>query len=242
MPFVRILSPDIVKIIVEENNRKLEKWVNDFKTIGIRPDIYLWENSPVTFPGIRRHVGKEAAEMRADRKRAYGEHSLLFDDNSYPKELWSFVLRERKADKNGPENYSLAHILDHKDYKSRHTNEIIGFEKTEEKNLYAGLYTSCVNTVWVPNSLLKPTDHKGNLRRLLIQTIHKYYSSICAILPHGKSLNLDKIDDIWHIDNFPKPIVVGDVAFVKEFIEFRNSIIENRIRELQRKSVLTLTI
>ncbi len=234
MPHIKILSPEIVKVIVEENNNKHNKWVNDFKKIGIRADIYLWENSPITFPGIRRHVGKnEEMEVKKNRKRARGNDSLLLDDNSFPKEIWSFVLRGRKVGKHGPSNYSLAHIVDHKDYKSRHTDEIMGFEKSIEKNLYAGLHTSCTNTVYIPNNLLKPTDHNGMIRRLLIQVINRYYNPICSTLPHNKSFKLDNIEDKWHIDRFPEPAIVGNNSLAKEFIEYRNNFIEERIRELQ---------
>jgi hypothetical protein len=233
MPHIKILSPDIVKLVVEDNNNQFKKWKKKFNNIGVRTDIYLWENSPITFPGIRRHVGKdEEMDVKKNRKSAKGVDSILLDDNSFPKELWSFVLRGRKADKYGPTNFSLAHVVDHKDYKSRHAEEINGFEKSKEKNLYSGLHTSCANTVWVPNNLLKPTDHKGNLRKLLIQLVHKYYDSVCTILPHGKTLNLENIANEWHIDRFPKPTIVGNIDNTKDFITYRNKIMKERIDTL----------
>ncbi|MDD2981896.1 MAG: hypothetical protein PHQ74_00775 [Crocinitomicaceae bacterium] len=234
MPHIKILSPDVVKLIVAENNNKLTQWTNDFKEIGIRADIYLWQDSPITFPGIRRHAGNlEISAVKKNRNNAKGNDSILLDDNSFPKELWSFILRGRKADKNGPANYSLAHIIDHKDYRSRHIEEIKDFEKTKEKNLYAGLHTSCANTVWLPNNLMKPTDHKGNIRQLLIQVVNKYYSPICTILPHEKSLNLDNIEDKWQIDRFPEPTIVGSIDKAEKFIEYRNNLIEERIKKIK---------
>ncbi|HEX7413322.1 MAG TPA: hypothetical protein VF411_04690 [Bacteroidia bacterium] len=233
LPHIKVLSPEIVKVIVEENNNKLAEWTNEFNNIGIRADIYLWKNSPITFPGIRRHVGKdEEMTVKKSRTNARANDALLLDDNSFPKELWSYVLRGRKADKNGPSNYSLAHILDHKDYKSKNEYELKGF-KTSGENLYAGLYSSCANTIWVPNNLLKPTDHKGNLRKLLIQIIDKYYNSVCTILPHDSSLDLENIEDEWKLDNFPKPEIVGNIDKAKDFIAYRNKIIDDRIKELK---------
>jgi len=231
LPHIKILSPDIVKLIVEDNNKNLSNWTAMFQNIGIRPDIYLWENSPVTFPGIRRHAGsKEITSFNDSPKKAKGNNALVLDDNAYPKELWSYVIRNSKYDRTNPPNYSLAHIVDHKDYKTRNNDELKGFEKTEDKNLFAGLYTSCVNTVWVPNSLLKPTDHKGKLRKLLIQIIDKYYGSICTVLPHKLSFNLDNIEENWQLENFPKPTIVGNVDNIANFIQFRNDIIEEKIK------------
>jgi hypothetical protein len=231
LPYIRILSPEIITIIVNDNNRNLRRWTSAFTRLGIRPDIYLWKDSPVTFPGVRRYSGqKEIALFKRDRKTARGENALVLDDNSFPKHLWSFALRNYEFSTPGPTNYSLAHLLDHKDYKSKNVEELVGYEKSDEKHLFAGLYTSCTNTIWVPNQLLKPTDHNGKLRLLLRQIIHKYYSSVCTALPPKYSLNLDKIDKPWHLDNFPEPTLVGNLENARNFLEYRNEKIDQLIK------------
>lgn len=233
-PFIKIISPDIVKLLVEDNNKQLEKWRNSFTELNINPDIYLWENSPVAFPGIRRHVGnKEIKKFKGGSLKV--KDSLALDDNSYPKEIWSYIFRNRKADKKGPTDYSLAHIIDHKDYKSRKEDEIDNLILKAKKNSFAALYTSVVNTIFVPNNFLKPTDHKGNLRMLLIQIIHEYYSPICTPLPYGCSYNLSKVEASWKLSNFPKPDIVGDVDSMDEFLKYRNGVVEDKINQFRSK-------
>jgi hypothetical protein len=231
LPYIKILSPEIVKVIVDSNNKNRNRWTCEFEKLGIRPDIYLWENSPVTFPGIRRHSGiKEVASFGSTAKTIRGDNALVLDDNSYPKELWSFALRNCKYDKTNPPNFSLAHIVDHKDYKTRSNEELKDFKQSEQKHLFAGLYTSCANTVWIPNLLLKPTDSKGKLRLLMIQIVAKYYSSVCNILPYNLSFNLDNIEDEWRIENFPEPTLVGNVANATNFMQYRNNLIDDTIK------------
>ena len=231
LPHIKILDPEIVRLVAKENNKYLDRWTEALNQLGIKADIYLWRNSPVTFPGIRRHSGtKEVSDFGKNPKTAKGDNALAIDDNSFPKELWSFALRNCKYDKTNPPNFSLAHILDHKDYKSRNGEELIGFQKTDDKHLFAGLFTSRANTIWVPNNLLKPTDHKGNLRLLLIQIINKYYSSVCNVLPHNLSFNLTNIHNDWELENFTEPTIVGNIEFAKNFLSYRNNIICERLR------------
>lgn len=100
IPYIKIISPAIVEKIVEDNNRNLEAWKEGFEQIGVRSDIYLWPDTPVTFPGIRRHVGAtETSLFRSGPKVSIGENALYLDDNSYPKEIWSFALRNKMFSK-----------------------------------------------------------------------------------------------------------------------------------------------
>ena len=231
LPYIKILSPEIVKLIVDNNNSNRKKWTEQFINLGIKPDIYLWDDSPVTFPGVRRHSGnKEIGGFKRNSKTAKGKNALLLDDNSFPKQIWAFSLKNyRYVDKRNPANYSLAHISDHKDYKSRNADELMGFQKTKIENSFAGLYTSCINTIWVPNLLEKPTDHNSKIRQLLIQIIIKNYSSFCKILPYNLSFKLDHIEDQWRIDRFPSPTIVGNIDYAKNFIEYRNKFMNDKI-------------
>lgn len=223
---VKILCPEIVQCVVANNNKHLQQWRDAFERLNIRPDIYLWENSPVTFPGIRRHSGKQEAQEFGKNTSVSGVNGLVLDDNAYPKEIWSFVLRGCKYDRTNPKGFSLAHIVDHKDYRSKNKSELIGFHTSEEKHLYAGLYTSCANTIWTPNTLLKPTDHEGNLRLLLLQMIHKYYGTCCCLLPHGADFNFGLLEEKWKIENFPQPTTVGDIKMMDLFFDYRNEVLK----------------
>lgn len=234
LPYVKILAPEIVALIVEDNNKNLIDWKAQFDGLGIQADFYLWQDSPVAFPGIRRHVGSgETSVFRSGPKLSKAENALLLDDNTYPKQLWSFALRGKRFGMRNPAHYSLAHILDHKDYNNRNTDELVGFETSEIKNLFAGLYTSCVNSVYVPTAFLKPTDHNSKIRKLLIQIVEKYYGKVCKPLPHNLSFNLAAIEEHWQLEKFPQPTVVGNVAAVRNFLSYRNSIINDRIKQHQ---------
>ncbi len=233
IPHIKILDPSIVAMIAEENNKHLASWSEKFNLLGIRADIYLWENSPVTFPGVRRHVGsQETNAFRSNPKQSRGENALYLDDNTFPKQIWSFALRNKPHGMKNPENYSLAHILDHKDYNSRNVAELKGFEKTENKNLFAGLYTSCANIIYIPTTFIKPTDHNSRIRQLLIQIVDKYYSGVCNLLPHNMTFNLDTISDEWKLDNFPLPSVVSNPKNISNFLAYRNKVIDVRIDSL----------
>jgi len=236
LPYIKILAPEIVAIIVEDNNKNFSAWTEQLVSLGIRADIYLWKNSPVVFPGIRRHVGsEETSDFRKNQKFSRGENALCLDDNSYPKEIWSFALQNKRYGMKNPANYSLAHILDHKDFNTRNIDELIGFEKSEDKNLFAGLYTSCVNSVYIPTTFLKPTDHNSKIRKLLIQIVEKYYGSVCNALPHNLSFNFSAIEEQWRLDSFPQPTVVGKTDYIQKFIAYRNSVIAERIKNYSKK-------
>lgn len=237
LPFVKLLSPDIVAAVVADNNRNRDLWSEQFAEVGISLDSYLWDDAPVTFPGVRRHVGgKEVVDFRTRGKLATGENALCLDDNSYPKQVWSFALRNAPFPMNNPPGYSLAHILDHKDFATRNADELLGHLPSAEKNRYAGLYTSCVNAVYVPTNFIKPTDHNSRIRLLLMQIVDRYYSSVCKPLPENLSLNLENISKEWRLDNFPKPQVVGNLAYVQAFLDFRNMKINELVKS--RREVL----
>jgi hypothetical protein len=152
-------------------------------------------------------------------------------------------LRNKKTDKTNPPNYALAHVVDHKDYKPRHDEELLGYKKSTDKNLFAGLYTSCVNTIWTPTLLMKPTDHRGPLRRLIIQMIDHYYRDVCVILPHGLTFNLENISSEWQLDRFSPPKEVGNIDYARNFIAHRNALIDDLIRKhLDAKRLLSHSV
>ena len=223
LPHLKLLSPKVVELIVKDNAKHSERWSDSLLALGIQPDIYLWDGSPVTFPGIKRHAGqKEIHAFRNKLKLESNINSLKLDDNNYPKELWSFALRNRKTNKTNPPGHSLAHIIDHKDYNSRNGEELLGFSTSEKKNLLAGLYTSSVNTLWIPNVFLKPTDHSSKIRSLLIQLVDVHYSDICEPLPHGLKFNPEIAGNGWNLNDFPRPAIKGDVQHIQSFLAYRS--------------------
>lgn len=233
IPYIRLLSPEIVSLVVEDNNKKREKWSKSFTQCGVNPDIYLWSNNPVCFPGIRRHSGsKEISAFKIAPGQTSGVNSILIDDNSYPKEIWSFILRGDKFSKSGPDGFSLAHILDHKDYHSRNPQELKGIMPTGEQHLFSGFFTSAVNTMWVPKDLLKPTDHNIKLRMLLIQLIDKFFSRSCKILPFNLEFNFDEIKGPWNIKYFSEtPQFIGEIKYIQDFLNYREEIIEKALEK-----------
>lgn len=226
LPYVKFVSPEIVAFIVENNEKNKQKWKMGLEKKNINPDIYLWEKSPCVFPGVRRHSG--ADETNKYRKKDFTNipNATRLDDNGYPKELWSWVLRDRKRyDRTNPIGFHLAHIFDHKDYKSKNPSELNG-SKVEGELLFSGLYTSATNTCFVPSVFLKPTDHNLKLRRLLQEVQMNLYSSVCNVLPYNWNLN-NELKDGWNVNEFEKPEIVGDINLVGSFLEYR----ENKIEE-----------
>jgi hypothetical protein len=86
----------------------------------------------------------------------------------------------------GPDGYSLAHIADHKLYKNRTQQEfdIIG----EGLKTLPGLFTSIINTVYMPIGLIRPTDFSFSLRNLIQRRASEIYGSFCNLLPPHLSI------------------------------------------------------
>lgn len=223
LKYTKFISPDIIELIVKDNNSKINYFTEILEKNRVNPEIYLWENSSVAFPGIRRHSGqKEISKFKKNRK-VKGKKSILLDDNQYPKMLWSFLMIGDKFSVNkAPKNYSLAHLIDHKDYRNRRNLDIKEYKQLKSKELfYSGLFTSAVNTIYINNSLMKPTDFNNILRKALLKIIDYLYSDICEILPFRNKLNIDK--EITIDVNFKKLNLVGNKSNVSEFIKFRDS-------------------
>ncbi len=56
-------------------------------------------------------------------------------------------------------------------------------ETSEDVRPLFGLYTCPSNTVYIPLSLIKPTDFVGTIRALLIRRAQQLYGEFCNILP-----------------------------------------------------------
>jgi len=229
--YIKFLNPDIIREIVNDNNWHQAKWAEQLENRGISPKIYLWENSPCAFPGIRRYAGsKEIAYFRkhTQLKNSEIKDAVKLDDNDYPKQIWSHIFRKNKFQKYGPKHYALAHLADHKDFNNRLFKEFDVQISTEQHKLF-GLFTCPTNTAYIPTSLLRPTDFSPAIRRLLIGKANDLYSGFCNILPPWINLN-QKSNDPWDHTCFQWSEPVGNVENIKLFLEFRRETMESILK------------
>lgn len=231
-PLVKFLHPNIISAVVEDNIRNSIKWSSKLDQLGIEPRIYLWEDSPCAFPGVRRYAGsEEIAQFRGKSTTSnfVPPNCLSLDDNDYPKHLWAFVFTGKPFRKKGPSGFQLAHLADHKEHNNRWQEEF-ATEAAGEPPLLFGLYTSAANTAYVPSNFLKPTDFAGTLRVLLLQKAYQLYGSACRLAPPPL---IEKIGEntAWHPDNFKWDEPVGTMEYIADFLEYRH----RRIDELINK-------
>ncbi len=227
MPFVRFLHPDIIEAIAVDNEVRRESWCEQLKECGIAPDIYLWESSPCAFPGVRRHVGrKEIAQFKAKENGEQPKYALRLDDNDFPKQIWSFVFRGKQFQNFGPSGYSLAHLIDHKEYKNRCEEEFSCSREEGIPERLFGLYTSAANATYVPSNFLKPTDFNGTIRMLLQRKIFDLYGAVCNPVP-PMMVSKDSPSVEWEVSQFDWAEPVGTLSYVEVFLEYRAEIIDD---------------
>jgi len=219
--YIRFLNPDIIKVITEDNMEHYDEWRNLLSTNKVNPDLYLWELSPCCFPGVRRYAGsKERSNFRKQKSKI--PDALKLDDNDFPKEIWSFIFTGKEFRKLGPKDYSLAHLFDHKEYKNRMRDELeFHVENNHPEPPYFGLYTCPTNTVFIPISLLKPTDFNVTLRRLLFQKAESLYKDCCNILPPFIKIPKPENEE-WNIERFQWGECVGTLDNISVFLDYRN--------------------
>jgi len=230
--YIRFLNPIIIEKITKDNMKHYEEWRDYLIYKKINPELYLWDLSPCCFPGIRRYAGsKEIAYFRRQTEMKKHEilNALKLDDNDFPKQIWSFTFRGKKFGKFGPDDYSLAHLFDHKNSKNRMEEELVFPEDQKFKEAYFGLYTSPSNTVYIPNSLLKPTDFNLSLRGLLFQKAESLYKNYCNILP--QHIKIPKTEDEkWNINKFQWGDCVGSLDNINLFLTYRNNYMEKLLK------------
>jgi hypothetical protein len=229
-PFVRFLSADVVRAVVEDNEQYREEWTEALQARQIDSAAYLWARSSCAFPGVRRYAGSR--EIAAHRGHAQLEetqtvNALALDDNDYPKQIWSFVFRGAQFSKFGPSGYALAHLADHKEHGNRYKTdfEVTAAEKSTPPLF--GLYTCLSNTVYTPLSLIKPTDFVGTIRSLLIRRAQQLYGEVCQILPPFLRVP-GELSAEWNVNGFKWAEPVGSTQHIQSFLAFRR----DRMREL----------
>ncbi len=230
-PFVRFLSPEIVAAVTSDNHRRSAEWQDRLRELDIDPDIYLWHGSPCAFPGIRRYAGSH--EIAWYRKRIGTDEytppdALDLDDNDYPKHLWAFVFTGRPFRKQGPQDYRLAHLADHKDHNNRWREQFdVELGATSEPPLLYGLYTSPANSVYLPRNFLTPTDFSKSLRQLILHRAYLLYGSVCRIAPPPLVAKEVQGNSVWNPEMFEWSEPVGNIHNVPRFLEWRNAEIDN---------------
>ena len=216
------LRPDIIKFLVEDNERHREEWCIQLKERGVEPTLYLWENSSCAFPGVRRHAGSGEIAIHKGQKKAEERprNALALDDNSYPKQIWSFIFQGKKFGNKGPPGYSLTHLADHKDYKNRASDEFVSADLEKLKSTSFGLYTSPTNTVYLPNGLMRPTDFSNQLRNLVLRKAQALYQNFCKLWPSHYSLKEESTSE-WSLDSFDWREPVGTRDHIQSFLDYR---------------------
>lgn len=223
--YMKFLHPNIVETIAEDNAKHMSEWSEQLEECGISPMEYLWDGSPCCFPGIRRHSG--TIEINAFRNKDLDfNNAIALDDNSYPKQLWSYVFRDTVFSMRGPNGYQLAHLVDHKDVNNRLNSEL---ESESGKHIEAipGLFTSAANAAYVPLDFLRPTDFESDLRGLLQRKAAELYSDICEPLPPGMHV-AKNLNEKWAIKMFDWAEPVGTLEYMRDFLRYR----ENKMKEL----------
>ncbi|MDQ6756988.1 MAG: hypothetical protein M3004_08630 [Bacteroidota bacterium] len=224
--YAKFLNPDIIEAITNDNNKNRINWISALKEKNINPNMYLWEESPCAFPGVRRYAGsREVASYRGHTTIESNEilNALKLDDNDCPKHIWSFILRGKPFQKKGPDGYSLAHIIDHKEHNNRIASEFQVEGDLSHKVF--GLYTCPSNSIFVPISLLKPTDHSIKLRQLFLMKAYSLYNKQCNLFPDWMKLKSVE-DNKWNIENFEWADLFGSTENVSSFLEFRYNYLE----------------
>lgn len=216
--YVRFLHPGIVEALVRDNMAHLSEWSDLLMKCSVDPALYLWEGSPCSFPGVRRHSGTK--EINAFRNRTLDfDNAIALDDNSYPKQIWSYAFRGAGFANYGPEDYQLAHLVDHKDAYGRLTEELI-IDNDESIVAIPGLFTCTTNTAYVPTDFLKPTDFEGNLRNLLQRKAIELYSGVSSPLPPGMRVAQSR-EPGWDIADFEWAEPVGTLDHMEDFLRYR---------------------
>ena len=226
IPYVRFLNPDIIAAIVHDNELRREEWSKALDIRGIKSEAYLWERGACAFPGVRRYAGSEEIA----RYRGHGKNeditlcqALRLDDNDCPKQIWSFTFRFKPFQKQGPKGYALAHLADHKSHGNRFGLDFDVAEERDESDLF-GLYSCPTNTVFIPTSMIKPTDFGGPLRNLLMRRAEQLYGKHCQLLPDWLHVRPSQ-SPAWEIEEFKWGEPVGGTEGVQAFLEYRRKML-----------------
>lgn len=234
-PFIQFIHPSVVEQVVG-NNSRISHLVEQMATQGIQIDRYFWDRSPCLFPGIRRFKGQSDDKYKRKvippaERSSY--RAVYIDDNSYPKELWSYVCRGSKFQKKNPDGYEFAHFFIHKaDSEIDIHLELLGADKYDSE--ISGFFTSCAGSAYIPKSLARVTDLNLKARKLIQQKCKEIYGDICNVLPPG--VELKRETDDWKTSDFQWAQFTGENAKdrVQDFLRFRETELERLVLALAK--------
>jgi hypothetical protein len=228
VPYLKLLNPNVIRKL-EKANREIMNWFEEYLSeFGINPKSYIWEGCVTAFPGIRRANGKTDDQFK--RKQLPVElrekkQAIYIDDNSYAKHIWAFLYTNSHFSNNGPSNYELAHIFEHKAV-DRLAKEIDYTGEEYNFDVISGFFTMSAGTVYLPRTFVKVSDHNNYVRNLFQRKIIDLYKNDCNILPPG--VEIRRIEDAWELDDFSWPQTQHETENIDMFLEFR----KNRIRDI----------
>lgn len=139
------------------------------------------------------------------------------------------MFRGKPFQKSGPSGYSLAHLVDHKNYGNRGQDELDNYGDNGSTLTYFGLYTCVGNTVYMPNALIRPTDFSFLLRNLIQRRANALYGDFCQLLPPHLSFKLNHVD-AWSVGAFEWCEPVGTPDHVRAFLSYRRNAIEKLLQ------------
>lgn len=154
--------------------------------------------------------------------------ALRMDDNDYPKHLWAFIFTGKKFKKQGPEDHQLAHLVGHKQFKDAIDQPVVLKGGENAIQPLDGLYTSAANTIYVPTSLVKPTDFSWKVKNVLLRRAHQLYGTFCRILPPWLEIRRSE-ETRWRLDEFPWAEPVGGMEHMGSFLNFRHDTINEML-------------
>lgn len=224
--FFKFISPEIVAKVVENNKKHKNELIDLLESKGITSSIYMWDGSPCLFPGIRRFVGKgEEAHSFVDDNNRSEKQAIYFDDNRFPRHFWSYLMRGKKYDNNGPLGYSLAHILPHKDYQLDNVALELKLPQKYKPFMLSGLFSSAANTCYSSTAVMKPTDHNLIVKQILQKKLISMYQDKCEILPPGIAFH-----------DFESPLDIKSIDWGSEILDeqYLNEFFKFRLEELRR--------
>jgi hypothetical protein len=231
--YVKFIDPKIIQALTIENNKR----ITYFKEMLLKHDVdssqYIWSNSAFTFPGVRRHVGRDEISnykhKPLSKENTKEKGTIYIDDNDFPKHLWAYIMTGKKFSKKGPSKYQLAHILDHKVYNNRLQEEW----KVSEPIKLPGLFTVATNLCYIPSDFIKPTDFNANMRKMLAAKAWQLYKGVANIIPEGLNIDFTQIDKPWHPDSFEWGDAVGNMSNLNSFLEFRETEMQKIISKIK---------
>jgi hypothetical protein len=218
--YVHFLDPAIVGAVAQDNRLHTAEWSALLAKRGVDPRLYLWEDSPCCFPGIRRSFG--AAEKAYCGKGPLFQDALELDYNERPKEIWAYVMDEI------PSGYTLMHLLGHGELNHQVRVELELNEYLRGKGIY-GLFTSPGSTVYVPNAFLTAINTSPRLRGLLIAKQQELYGGVCAIVPRFVRILPPSEGGGWKFSSFEWAPCSGSGG-IQDFLQYRNAAMDTMFR------------